>query len=705
MNTRTLGDARELMTHRIRVVLRHIDPVRRTSVFSSKREDDSLQRIYVINLDRKPKRWKKIRAELARFRERHGQRLTVLTRRFSAVDARYLQHDPDPAALDITFTLAEQLAVHPNPLLKIDEASRSLEITMTRQEQAIALSHIEIWKLIANGDVPSALILEDDIILGPGFANGLSTTWSALADSKFDLVYLAYRDVGEPQRRAGRYPVRRDKPGIWEASGYILTKDGARTLLEELPVRGPVDLWLNMRFAEMKVYTSPRHLIEQRVDEPSTNSYSVLPVLSQVGAITREKPLLQETRTLPGPVIATGPPESGLSSLAEALSMLGYACLSDVAWRGDETRRLRKGKKNSFTAYVNVGGIDDAAIAEIAHANRGARFITTDYRSELPGVDRTPHLSLSPDTIDKWDVLSEFLGVDYPSFDYPERHELGQRSISFEHANPPSSFRNQKWDQSPWIRKGDERWPGYQVAPAQNSTSRPTSLSWRSSENSDIAALRLRDDTFPSNLALFTPRNVVHKVGQPLNLLFSSDSTPVREFSAGAVASKDRYLYGSFAATLQPSNVSGLITGLFLHRNGPRQEIDIEFLGKDTTKMLINVFYNPGPEGTKLEYGYRGTPTTIDLGFDASLSPHVYEIEWLPNAIIWKVDGCIVYQRFVWGPTPIPDLPLEFNINLWHSRSVEFAGRLDTSALPARTSITTVEVEALDTQHRCVSKR
>ena len=678
-------------------MLRHIDPVRHTSVFSSKREDDSLQRIYVINLDRKPKRWKKMRAELARFRERHGQRLTVLTRRFSAVDARYLQHDPDPAALDITYTLAEQLAVHPNPFFKIDEASRILEITMSRQEQAVALSHIEIWKLIANGDVPSALILEDDVVFGPGFANGLSTTWSALADSKFDLLYLAYRDVGEPNRRAGRSPVRRDKPGLWEASGYILTKDGARTLLDALPVRGPVDLWLNMKFAEMKVYSSPRRLIEQRVDEPSTNSYSVLPVLSQVGAISREKPLLPETRTLPGPVIVTGPPESGLSSLAEALSMFGYTCLSDMTGGGDETRRLRRGKKNSFTAYVNIGEIDDAALAEIAHANHGARFITTDCRSDLLGVDATRHLWFSPDTIDKWGVLSDFLGVDYPTFDYPERHELGQRSISFEHATSPSNFRNLKWDRSPWIRKGGERWPGYQAAPVENFTSRPISLSWRSSDNLDIAAMRLRDDTFPSNLALFTPLNVVHEVGQPLDLMFTSNPTPVREFSAGAVATKDQYLYGSFAATLQPSNVSGLITGLFLHRNGPRQEIDIEFLGKDTTKMLVNVFYNPGPEGTKLEYGYRGTPTIIDLGFDASLSPHVYEIEWLPDAINWKVDGYIVYQRFVWGPTPIPDQPLEFNINLWHSRSVEFAGRLDSSALPARTSIITVQVEALDT--------
>jgi beta-glucanase (GH16 family) len=79
--------------------------------------------------------------------------------------------------------------------------------------------------------------------------------------------------------------------------------------------------------------------------------------------------------------------------------------------------------------------------------------------------------------------------------------------------------------------------------------------------------------------------------------------------------------------------VPGLISGVFLHRNGPRQEIDIEFLGKDTTTMLVNVYYNPGPDGTRLEYGYRGTPTQFSLGFEAAEEFHRYEIEWHREAI------------------------------------------------------------------------
>lgn len=120
---------------------------------------------------------------------------------------------------------------------------------------------------------------------------------------------------------------------------------------------------------------------------------------------------------------------------------------------------------------------------------------------------------------------------------------------------------------------------------------------------------------------------------------------------------------------------------------GPRQEIDIEFRGKDTTKMLVNVFFNPGPVGTRLEYGYRGTPTEIDLGFDAADEFHDYNIEWTPTGIRWSVDEQLVYERKAWAPTPIPDRPLELNINVWTSRSKEFAGRLDHASLPATTAI------------------
>ncbi len=154
----------------------------------------------------------------------------------------------------------------------------------------------------------------------------------------------------------------------------------------------------------------------------------------------------------------------------------------------------------------------------------------------------------------------------------------------------------------------------------------------------------LREDTFPSNLALFTRNNYAMDADGTARLTIRKEQTPVREFTSAALCSRHRYLYGRFVGEVRPVSTPGVITGMFLHRNSPRQEIDIEFIGKDTCKMLVNVFYNPGIEGSRMEYGYRGTPTLVDLGFDASEDFHEYEIDWSETSIRWRVDGRLVYE-------------------------------------------------------------
>src|SRR5882724_11359561 len=118
----------------------------------------------------------------------------MLTRRISAIAARYMTFAPDPAYLRPAYTLADQLTVDPNPLLSIDDATRAHEIAMTRQEIAVALSHIETWRRIVAAEDTAALILEDDVVMPSGFARRLNATWAALQDPSgcpdFDLLYL-----------------------------------------------------------------------------------------------------------------------------------------------------------------------------------------------------------------------------------------------------------------------------------------------------------------------------------------------------------------------------------------------------------------------------------------------------------------------------------------------------------------------------------
>lgn len=201
------------------------------------------------------------------------------------------------------------------------------------------------------------------------------------------------------------------------------------------------------------------------------------------------------------------------------------------------------------------------------------------------------------------------------------------------------------------------------------------------------------DDTFFCNLSTYSPDNAT--VG-PGGLTLTLDGTPRggKQATAGAIATKKNatYTYGRFEAVMKPSKTSGVLTALFLYRFDPWQEIDLEFAGTDTTRLLANVYYNPGEEGDLYNYGMHGTPAVIDLGFDASLDFHHYAIEWEANEIRWLVDGKLVHVRKEGRPTPIPHLPMRLHVSQWPNCSEKLVGPFSTDALPATTRIRSLTI-------------
>lgn len=705
MNTLSFSGLFTRLRHRLLFHARLLNIRTKSTSFTTYQATNSIQRIYVINLDRKLGRWYHMSRELKRIRSCSGEPLFSITRRFSAIDARYLDDEVENSLLKTEYSLADQLLVDPSPRVSIDEKSRAHRIKMTPQETAIALSHIEIWKIIASSDISYTLVLEDDVFFRSGFSQNIDKLWrSAMGrypgGTAFDLFYLSFKEVGihPPTKRQSNKSVRKPDRGIWQASGYVLSQSGARKLVELLPAYGPIDLWLNLQFGKLDVLIAQQPIIDQRVDMPSTNSYSIMPVLSQIGVHTHEKPLIAQSKNLGGPIFAYGEHDTGLTALAKALSMLGYTCCSDLVKLpiSEQETLLIPRRVPIFNAHVNIGTFDNKFLFEMAKIYPKARFIfTTRQNPHLLSVIGNRALHLPYEHHDKWAILSEFLGCEYPTFSYPLLDEIGQRDviISDNPINNTLSFRHLKFDVSPWI-VASKNWPGISIYEIENPNDfKPQLVSaWNGESGINHKDWKLRDDTFPSNLALFTPDNANIDDSGIMALRLVKHNTPVRAFASSAIATRQKYLYGRFSAEIRPPKVGGLVTGIFLHRNSPYQEIDIEFLGKDTTKMLINVFYNPGIEGTKLEYGYRGTPTLIELGFDAAKDFHEYEIEWQASSICWRIDGQSVHKRLLWNPTPIPDLPMEFNINLWHSRSRELAGSLDISQIPAKAEIKTVRI-------------
>jgi len=66
------------------------------------------------------------------------------------------------------------------------------------------------------------------------------------------------------------------KVGLWWLSGYVLTYEGAKKLLEKLPAVGPIDLWINYQFENMNVFAVKNTIIDQRPNTVSDNYYSVI---------------------------------------------------------------------------------------------------------------------------------------------------------------------------------------------------------------------------------------------------------------------------------------------------------------------------------------------------------------------------------------------------------------------------------------------
>ena len=88
-----------------------------------------------------------------------------------------------------------------------------------------------------------------------------------------------------------------------------------------------------------------------------------------------------------------------------------------------------------------------------------------------------------------------------------------------------------------------------------------------------------------------------------------------------------------------------------------KDEIDIEFLGKDTTKVQFN-YYTDGKGNHEKMY---------DLGFDASEDFHTYGFEWSEGSIKWYVDGKEVHS----AAENIPKTPGRLMMNVWNGRGVD----------------------------------
>lgn len=666
--------------------------------------DDKIGSILVINLDRQPRRWRRVLRELGRFRTSDGIPLTSIAQRFPAVDARDGRAVAATADVDPNYRIGNQLYVQPDVRLEecfgVDEPIR-----MTRQEVAVARSHVEVWKTVATGSDNFVLVLEDDVWFIRGAATVIDRGWRvALQRCRYEggprLLYLSYADAEGTAERASVCdalfkPIR----GLWFLSGYVLSREGAATLLRAMPVVGPVDMWINYRFEELGALALSSPAILQRQDSASDNSYSVLPYLARAGIVDATRGAMSPNRIRSGWVLAwTARGER--EGLAMALSMLGLRVRAfdgdEAAIQGQDLPKLFE----VFDALVDPPLTPGALAAAIARTE--SRFIleaNAEFRSEIEPerllLSRTVVLAHDRPDTESWKLLCALLGLAEPVQTFPIGAPRSMRVFRDDRPDVARRPGTTLWrkdcplDDSPWVLPPQSGWqsrpPIGQPVPIAGERLVHAAMTTATPTFPELV------ETFPGNLASFAREGLMYD-DDGVHLVISQASTGIRPYRSGAFASVRFFDHGRFEAEIRAAPGSGLVTGFFLHRDSPRQEIDVELVGDDPRSMLVNVYFNPGDDGATIGFGYRGSPCRIDLGFDATLDFHLYAIDWRPGRIAWLVDGMLVHERVGWDPTPLPHLPMRLHANLWAPRSEELAGRLDNDALPSTATFRNVSV-------------
>ena len=142
-----------------------------------------------------------------------------------------------------------------------------------------------------------------------------------------------------------------------------------------------------------------------------------------------------------------------------------------------------------------------------------------------------------------------------------------------------------------------------------------------------------------------------------LRITLSDNGGNISDLGCGEIQTRERYGYGMYSARIRAASGSGLNTAFFTfigpQHKQPHDEIDFEFLGKNTRKVQLNYYVNGKPQGEKM----------IELGFDASEAMHEYSFVWEPERIRWYIDGKLVHETE--KGAIIPTHPSKIYLSLW----------------------------------------
>ena len=164
---------------------------------------------------------------------------------------------------------------------------KDLNIECSLAESNIALGHVSILQDIIDTNTKAALILEDDIIFSQGFSWLIEKMFKQLP-SDWDIFYVSYQPCmygfeSEPYSE----DLVKINSGVWWLSGVFISQRAAKKLIDNLPVIGPVDVWINYHMDDLNVYASKYNCIGQNLNTVSDNTHSYKEAIHNIDSILK----------------------------------------------------------------------------------------------------------------------------------------------------------------------------------------------------------------------------------------------------------------------------------------------------------------------------------------------------------------------------------------------------------------------------------
>lgn len=186
-------------------------------------------KIIYINLDRRPDRNLNVIEQLKKIGFEN------ITERFSAIDGKKLDLN------NINSNIITQTG--------IDFAKKSEIIYTHLTVGAIgcAMSHRAIYQKIIDENINSCLILEDDITIDDGFNEKIKYIENQILNIDYDLFFLGFHP-GTTYDETNKFN------SIYGLFGYIVTKSGAKKLLDLFPITYQIDTEISRNTDKINIY-------------------------------------------------------------------------------------------------------------------------------------------------------------------------------------------------------------------------------------------------------------------------------------------------------------------------------------------------------------------------------------------------------------------------------------------------------------------